>query len=62
MTSRILPLFTSLCKDCAKFVLSIMEQQKLEAKHVDDIDVLKHDYVVAPEARETYGPAGQSSL
>ena len=36
-----------------------MDEQKFTTKHEDDIDVQKHDMIVAPDAREAYGPAGQ---
>ena len=36
-----------------------MEDLKSDIKYIDDADVQKNETVIAPEAREAYGPAGQ---
>ncbi|KEQ80945.1 general substrate transporter [Aureobasidium pullulans EXF-150] len=39
-----------------------MDQHKADTKHVDDIDVQKNDFVITPDAREAYGPAGIAGI
>ncbi|KAG2168977.1 hypothetical protein JADG_008716 [Aureobasidium aubasidani] len=55
-------LFTKLCQDFYEFLSFVMDQHKADTKHVDDIDVQKNDFVITPDAREAYGPAGIAGI